>query len=180
MKRLGRAKIVLIILAALVVVGMVPLYLVVSNGVQTAAPTCARCHSKAYATWRASAHHPAAISCRQCHTRHAEAGAFPPEFSADRPELDPLCLDCHQTVLDNQAPLKRKLIKISHRRHLDEGLGCLACHRHTAHAVPGYQTNRPPKQACYRCHALEIDGSVADRSCRMCHYIILTTPSLQS
>jgi hypothetical protein len=75
--------------------------------------------------------------------------------------------------------VKRKLIRVSHRRHFDEGLGCLDCHRYVAHGeghLP--QTNRPPKKACYPCHVLQIDGSAEDSSCRMCHLIILTTPPL--
>jgi len=168
-------KIGIVIVAALAAVAMVPLYLVMSHTVQSTSITCQRCHPEPYATWKASREHPVSIACRQCHAGHPDARSMPPGFLADDRQVNAHCLSCHRDVTE-LVDVKRKLIKVSHRRHLDEGLGCLECHRYIAHAGPVYQGNRPPKKACYPCHVLQIDGSSEDAACRMCHHIILTTP----
>lgn len=175
MKRIRLAKTDLISIIILVVAVAIPIYIALSNATQATSFTCKRCHAEPYATWKASTEHPVSIACRECHAGHPEARSTPPGFMADDVQVDPHCLGCHEEMVEKRD-VDRKLIKISHRRHLDEGLGCLDCHRYIAHGVPSSQSNRPPKKACYRCHILEIDGGVEDRSCQMCHHIILTTP----
>ncbi len=178
MKGLGYRKIGLVVVAALVVIALIPLYLVMSDAVQSGSLTCERCHPEPYASWKSSKEHPASVSCSQCHAGAPHAKSIPPGFLADNRQVDPHCLRCHEEVRQ-LVDVKRKLIKVSHRRHLDEGLACLDCHRYIAHGNGSIsQTNRPPKKACYPCHVLQIDGSSQDTGCRMCHLIILTTPPL--
>jgi hypothetical protein len=174
MKGFRISKIDLILIIILVGSAAIPVYTALSNAVQASSFTCARCHPGPYATWKASSEHPVSVSCQQCHAGHPKARSTPPGFLADEAQVDPHCLSCHQEMAEKME-VERRLIKISHRRHTDEGLGCSDCHKNVAHGIPSAEGNRPPKSACYKCHILEIDGSAEDPSCQMCHYIILTT-----
>lgn len=175
MKRFGLSRITIIILIALILIATIPLYLVFSDAVQSTSFTCKRCHQELYDQWQRSTQHPPSIaSCEQCHGGKPMAPSIPPGFSGKNEQLNDHCLKCHQDVVE-KATVSLKLIKVSHKKHNDEGMGCLECHRSTAHGAPSLQDNRPPKEACYSCHILEIDGSEKDRSCNMCHHIILST-----
>jgi uncharacterized membrane protein len=180
MKGLRLTKTSWLLLIVLVVAATLVIYFFVQHEVQSASLTCKRCHFELYKTWQASKEHPPSLaSCRQCHGGSPMAASMPPGFSGKNEQVNAHCLVCHLDITE-QVQVERKLIKISHRRHIDEGLGCVECHRTVAHAAPVFQSNRPHKEACYRCHIREIDGSEKDRSCNMCHYIILSTPPAQS
>ena len=179
MKGFQLSKISIAVIISLVIIAAVPVYIVISATVQSASITCKRCHPDVYATWKSSKEHPVSVSCRQCHAGHPETQTLPPGFLADDTQVTYHCLDCHQEIIEKRE-VERKLIKVSHRRHYDEGIGCLVCHRNIAHEGPVLQNNRPSKRACYRCHIREIDGSEKDKSCSMCHHIILSTPPAQS
>lgn len=175
MKGFLLSKTYLYILIAICAAATVPAYFLFQHEVQSASLTCKRCHFELHASWQTSKEHPPSLaSCRQCHGGSPMAASIPPGFSGKNEQIDVHCLKCHQEYAD-KVDVKRKLIKVSHRKHTDEGMGCVECHRTIAHAAASFQSNRPHKEACYRCHIQEIDGSENDRSCNMCHHIILST-----
>ncbi len=148
---------------------------------------CASCHSDMDMSGTKDSGHPDAASCWQCHENtvnnmakkygpmDAVTNYVPHWFSTDDDMVNENCLRCHQEIqfddYDDDSP---KVIKVSHRKHMGEGLVCTDCHYNVAHNKNGDQgTYRPQKSDCYRCHLRDIEGSARDESCKKCHYIIL-------
>jgi hypothetical protein len=166
----------LILIAAIILIAIVPAYLVLSYSVQSNSITCKRCHKEKYEQWKDSKGHPSYVSCSNCHAGGPYAPSIPPGFLADKGHVNAHCLGCHEDMPEKRE-FTRKQIRISHKKHFDEGVECLDCHRNVAHDDPSTnQNNRPSKSACYSCHILQIDGPSEGASCQMCHKIALTTP----
>lgn len=66
------------------------------------------------------------------------------------------------------------VVRMDHKLHLGEGLGCSDCHSNIVHERRRSGTNRPYKAVCYPCHRREIDGLASSSSCTVCHYVLLT------
>jgi hypothetical protein len=149
---------------------------------------CLQCHPKLFALWQKSKGHPAAItSCHECHSqgrkivppdwniaRHVRDQIAPPEYLADDLMTSQRCLDCHTDVLDLGYEFKKKVIKFTHRIHIEEGLACVDCHRNAGHSYQTGATNRPSIDECRDCHVKEFTGPPKSQKCFSCHDVILT------
>jgi nitrate/TMAO reductase-like tetraheme cytochrome c subunit len=134
--------------------------------------SCQSCHPALYAMWEESKVHPKDKSdCKDCHVK--ERYQAKPLYLADDNTVNNRCESCHQDMLENIKVEKVKLIKISHKRHLNENVTCFTCHKNIAHDKESSFTYRPRKKVCLNCHIREIEGSPQDEACMMCHYIIL-------
>ena len=157
-------------LLALVFVGISTLagcQLVVTNP-----RACQGCHPNLYAMWEESKVHPKSKSdCEDCHVKAKYQAK--PLYLADPSTVNNHCESCHGDVFEQIQVEKVKLIKISHKRHLNENITCFTCHRNVAHDKEIPSTYRPRKKVCLSCHLREIEGSAQDEACMMCHYIVL-------
>ncbi len=134
--------------------------------------SCKSCHPVLYSMWEESKVHPKDESdCKDCHV----SGKYQakPLYLANYNTVDNHCESCHQDMWENIKVEKVKLIKISHKRHLNENVTCFTCHKNIAHDKESPFTYRPRKKVCLNCHIREIEGSPQDEACMMCHYIIL-------
>jgi uncharacterized protein with PIN domain len=149
---------------------------------------CAQCHPELIDPWKESKGHPAdTTSCHECHSpgqkilpsdwnivRHIRNQIAPPEYLADDILTSQRCLDCHADILDLGYEVKKKVIKFTHRYHIDEGLECVDCHRTAGHAYMIGSTNRPSIDECRDCHIMEFTGPPKSQKCLSCHEVILT------
>lgn len=148
---------------------------------------CAKCHPELVELWKKSEGHPAQkTGCYQCHSqafkipplewnilRQGRDQLVPPEYLADDELTSQRCLDCHQNVLYLGYELKKKIIKLNHRIHNDEGLSCVDCHRGTGHEYLNGGSNRPSASECLGCHHKEFEGPPKSQKCFNCHEVIL-------
>ncbi len=133
---------------------------------------CRGCHPNLYAMWEESKVHPKSKSdCEDCHIKAKYQAK--PLYLADPTTVNYHCESCHEDLFEQIQVEKIKLVKISHKRHLNENITCFTCHRNVAHDKEIPSTYRPRKQVCLSCHLREIEGSAQDEACLMCHYIIL-------
>ena len=134
--------------------------------------SCRSCHPALYSMWEASKVHPKDKSdCTDCHVKGKYQAK--PLYLADQNTVDNQCESCHQDIWEKDTVENVKLIKFSHRKHLNENITCFTCHKNIAHDKESPATNRPRKKVCLNCHIREIEGSLQDEACMMCHYIIL-------
>jgi len=165
-------KTLLWIIGLLVIVVVAPSALFAIRYIATNNLACETCHPNLYAMWQESKAHPKEKSnCRECHTK--KAYQMKPIYLSDPETINVHCESCHDDLFEKVQVEKVKIIKISHKRHLNENLTCFDCHRNVAHDKVDPATNRPRKQICLNCHVREIEGSPEDAACMMCHYIIL-------
>ncbi len=130
---------------------------------------CQECHSDMALLWRGSKAHPPSIHCVECH----RSGS--PTMNADREVINATCIGCHRDILDQVSDAKpTKPIRMSHRYHLEEGLGCTDCHINLTHDRDRPGTNRPLKARCFTCHMREMGWGGWRGTCFRCHYIDLT------
>lgn len=149
---------------------------------------CVQCHPELIDLWQGSKGHPAdTTSCHECHSpgqkilpsdwnivRHIRNQIAPPKYLADDILTSQRCLDCHEDVLDLGYEVKKKVIKFTHRYHIDEGLECVDCHRTAGHVYMTGSTNRPSIDECRDCHIMEFTGPPKSQKCFSCHEVILT------
>jgi hypothetical protein len=154
----------------------------------TSERVCSGCHPEIIALWKESNGHPAdSTSCHECHSpgrtllpsglnigRHIRDQIAPPEYLADDFLTTQRCLDCHPEVLGLGYEVKKKVIKFTHRYHIDEGVECVDCHRSAGHAFITGSTNRPGIKECRDCHIKELTGPPKSQECISCHDVILT------
>ncbi len=167
------ARIVMLLVAALVVVG---------TTVWAESPeTCVSCHAEEVYTEALAETPHASVRCMSCHrstgaTARIDDGV---RYSwwlwayytigtrvepGDGAHVDPRrCRSCHGAVAE--GVLESASIRVQHSDFLDEGMQCLLCHGDVAHAgVRGVRT-QPVMNQCLRCHNDE-DASAA---CETCH-----------
>lgn len=131
---------------------------------------CAQCHPELVDLWKNSNGHPAhSTSCFECHSNQF----VPDEYSADDSLTSQRCLDCHEEVLELGYTVKKKVIKINHRIHRQEGLDCIMCHRNAGHEYLSGGTNKPSISECLLCHIREFDGPPKTLKCLNCHDVML-------
>lgn len=149
---------------------------------------CLQCHPELIELWQESNGHPAdSTSCHECHSpgrtilpsewnigRHVRNQIAPPEYLADDILTSQRCLDCHTEVLDLGYEVKKKVIKFTHRYHIDEGLACVDCHRTAGHSYMTGSANRPGIDECRNCHIKEFMGPPRSQNCFSCHDVMLT------
>ncbi len=176
-----RWRYLLLIAAALVVIGVAAVYLPVA---MTSTPSfCQNCHlmKEPTALWEESTH--ANVNCVQCHvepgilkTLEHKAlsykeiyfnffgeGRMPEDIALP---TNAACLQCHN--LDRTVSPGGD-IKIPHREHVEmRNLKCADCHFNVVHTRRGTPGGAPPMDICYMCH----DGKRAPNACDTCH----TTP----
>ncbi len=134
---------------------------------------CLSCHRNqegvAEGMWLGSRVHPANIACVDCHTdaRHL----LPRKFSASDERINNSCLTCHPTIpRGEQTDLKTvRIVKISHKLHMDQKVLCIDCHRNIEHDKRPLRTNRPAMETCYNCHK----AHPRNQACDTCHPINL-------
>ncbi len=130
---------------------------------------CKDCHPETVQLWQQSEMHPDSIACQACHVKGWNPA--PVSFEAEPAMTLPNCERCHE---DQKAKTEvvRKLIKISHKIHLEElkgrnlELNCLNCHWSIAHDNGQPPTNRPTMVSCFSpsCHPIE------NETCKLCHF----------
>jgi len=149
---------------------------------------CLQCHPELIDLWKKSNGHPAdSTSCHECHSpgrkilpsdwnigRHVRNQIAPSEYLADDFLTSQRCLDCHPDVLDLGYEVQKKVIKFTHRYHIDEGMECVDCHRTAGHAYMTRSANRPSIGECRDCHIKEFTGPPKSQKCFSCHDVILT------
>ena len=106
--------------------------------------------------------------------RHYRDQLAPPEYVADDELTSERCLDCHEEILNLDYKVKRKVIKFTHRFHIQEGLNCVDCHRTAGHEYMAKGTNRPSIRECLDCHRREFEGPPKNQKCLNCHDVMLT------
>jgi len=130
---------------------------------------CKDCHPEFVQMWQQSEMHPDSITCKACHVKGWNPA--PVSFEAEPAMTLPNCERCHEDQ-KTQAEVVRKLIKISHKIHLEElkqrklDLNCLDCHWTVAHDNGQPPTNRPTMVGCFSasCHPIE------NETCKLCHF----------
>ena len=133
---------------------------------------CKSCHPDLFTLWEKSKVHPKDKSdCLDCHIH--KKYQIKPIYSSEQKTVSNNCISCHEDLFEQTQIQKVKLIKISHKKHLQENITCFECHRNVAHDKVSPATYRPRKKMCLRCHIREIEGSLEDEACMMCHYITL-------
>jgi hypothetical protein len=70
--------------------------------------------------------------------------------------------------------VKKKVVKFTHRYHLDEGVECVDCHRSAGHVYMTGSTNRPGIKECRDCHIKEFFGPPKSQKCLSCHDVMLS------
>lgn len=154
----------------------------------TSERVCLECHPDIIGLWKESNGHPADLtSCYECHSpgrkvlpsdwnlgKHLRDQIAPPEYLADDLLTTQRCLDCHPEVLDPGYTVKKRVIKFTHRYHIDEGVDCVDCHRTAGHTYMTGSTNRPGIKECRDCHFKEFTGPPKSQKCYSCHDVILT------
>lgn len=149
---------------------------------------CFECHPELVDLWKNSNGHPAdSTSCHECHSpgrkllpsdwqigKHVRNQIAPSEYSADDSLTSQRCQDCHADVLTLGYKVKKKVIKFTHRFHIEEGLECVDCHRTAGHAYMEGSSNRPGIEECRACHIKEFFGPPKSQKCLSCHDVILT------
>jgi nitrate/TMAO reductase-like tetraheme cytochrome c subunit len=159
-------------IALLVLIIFTSLALTGCQFVATNPRACQDCHPNLYDMWKESKVHPKSKSdCEDCHVKARYQSK--PLYLAAPSTVNNHCESCHEDVFEQIQVEKVKLIKISHKRHLNENITCFTCHRNVAHDKETPSTYRPRKKVCLSCHLREIEGSPQDEACMMCHYIIL-------
>ena len=140
---------------------------------------CITCHrnQREPSFWDESTLHPK-INCSECHaTGHAlvpsinifplESGGEHAGFSAKLDQINPNCIRCHPEVfrMERASPKMNPLgISIPHLFHVQKlKNACTACHYNIYHDPNEPPTFRPPKEACFECHARDRTG------CSTCH-----------
>jgi len=140
---------------------------------------CLTCHQQQRepSFWEQSTVHPK-INCSECHaTGHAlvpsinifplEGGGEHAGFSAKFDQINPNCIRCHPRVfeIERASPkINPYNVSIPHRFHIQEvKASCTDCHYNIYHDPHDPSTFRPPKEACFECHARE------KTSCSKCH-----------
>ena len=182
-------SLVLVIAAVLIILGAVGGLIGVysARAFFGSSPMCISCHDDMDMVGEYESGHPMAGFCYNCHERTPElieeqdggltkiVQFVPHWFSANDDIMNRNCNRCHTDVLnDIYSDDSPKVIKISHKKHIGEGLVCTDCHSNVAHNKSGEEgTYRPQKSDCYRCHLRDIEGSARNESCQECHYIIL-------
>jgi nitrate/TMAO reductase-like tetraheme cytochrome c subunit len=162
----------LLLIGILVLVVAVPTTLLGIRFFASNPLACKTCHLDIYAMWEESLVHPKAESeCQDCHAQNKYQ--LKPVYLSDQDTVSSNCESCHEDIFEKTEVEKVKLIKISHKIHLNENLNCVECHRNVTHDRVNPSTYRPRKESCLRCHLREIEGSLEDEACMMCHYIIL-------
>jgi len=166
-------------------IGALSMYLVRFTGTSTV--VCKSCHPELMPLWQNSHGHPAEeTSCFECHShgpqilpnswnilRHVRDQISPPEYLADDDLTSQRCLDCHEQVLNLGYEPKKKVIKFTHRYHIQEGMNCVDCHRNAGHEYMNGGTNRPTVMECINCHIKEFTGHPKSAKCLNCHDVIL-------
>jgi hypothetical protein len=149
---------------------------------------CLDCHPELIDLWKTSNGHPAeSTKCHECHSpgrkilpsnwsigTHVRNQIAPPEYLADDVLTSQRCLNCHPEVLDLGYEAKKKVIKFTHRYHIEEGLECVDCHRTAGHSYMTESSNRPSIEECRDCHIKEFFGPPKSQKCFSCHDVILT------
>ncbi len=149
---------------------------------------CSKCHPELVGLWQESNGHPAdSTSCHECHSpgrkllpsdwkisQFVRDQIAPPEYLADDYLTSQRCLDCHPEVLNFGYEPKKKVIKFTHRFHVEEGLECVGCHRTSGHTYMTSAANRPSIDECRDCHIKEFFGPPKSQKCLSCHDVILT------
>lgn len=149
---------------------------------------CLECHPELIDLWKESNGHPAdSTSCHECHSpgrkslpsdwnigKHVRNQIAPPEYLADDFLTSQRCLDCHPDVLDLGYEVQKKVIKFTHRYHIDEGMDCVDCHRTAGHTYMTGGSNRPSIDECRDCHIKEFSGPPKSQKCLSCHDVMLT------
>ncbi len=131
---------------------------------------CKGCHPEIVQLWQQSEMHPDSIACKSCHVRGWNPA--PVSFEAEPAMTLPNCERCHEEQ-NTKTEVVRKLIKISHKIHLEElkgrnlELNCIDCHWTVAHDNGKPPTNRPTMVGCFspNCHPIE------NETCKLCHFI---------
>jgi len=160
------------VLALLVLAIITPSTLLGVRFVATNSLACQSCHPWLYALWRQSKVHPKEESdCEDCHIQKKCQSA--PLYRSDDNTVSHNCASCHEDLFEQTQVEEVKLIRISHKRHLNENITCSECHQNIAHDKANPPTYRPRKKVCLRCHLREIEGSPEDEGCMMCHFIVL-------
>lgn len=180
----GRARLTLIVVAALVVVAAVvgvPL-------VATSTPTYfARYHllERKYVNLEGSAHE--GIGCRTCHETSAIANGaalvadfytslvasspLPANFTFGPPTRE-ACLQCHAQDWSDEASRTARIPHPAHQRVAAEERDCVTCHKWTAHLETYMQKHKtmPFSGVCvaYGCHV----GTKVTEQCFDCHHIL--------
>jgi len=158
---------IVFILVVVLIIAAVPVNLIRHT---TRSPSfCKDCHPEIVQQWQQSRVHPDSITCTECHIRGWKP--VPVTYEADPSITLPNCERCHDQQRAQQEVI-RKLIKISHKIHLEDlkeknvELNCLDCHWTVAHDNGNPATNRPTMVGCFSptCHPLEKE------TCELCHF----------
>jgi len=175
------------LLAFVLLFGVAALSTYVLRFTGTSTRVCQSCHPELITLWRSSHGHPATkTSCFECHShgrrilpdnwnifRHVRDQISPPKYLADDELTSQRCLDCHEEVLNLGYEPKKKVIKFTHRYHIQEGMSCMDCHRNAGHEYMINGTNRPTVMECIKCHIKEFTGHPKSAKCLNCHDVIL-------
>ncbi len=127
---------------------------------------CLSCHQyQRIAFEQQSKLHPSSVVCADCHREGHTL--LPTRFAAEASVVRVQCQHCHEPVVsDAQREYKYNPmhINITHASHLKlPGVTCITCHYNVAHDRRERPTNRPPMEACFKCHKGQ------QRACDTCH-----------
>jgi hypothetical protein len=169
-----RLRIAAIVMAAVLVLVVLPGYLASLPGFFGRYPTLSVQHEE----WSTSSH--LQVGCEGCHVppRPLPRAAFRVRMVGEfylslvsrnrTPNLFPrptnaACLDCH-SELRTSSP--KGDLQIPHRAHITVlKMECVQCHSHLVHAVSAEGGHQPTMAECLTCH----DGDTAKNACTACH-----------
>ena len=132
---------------------------------------CMSCHQNQdpQEKWLPSRAHPSSVTCMDCHS--TPEAIFAHKYSASDDLMNNNCLHCHPTIPKGErTDLKTvRIVKISHKQHLEKKILCIDCHRNIGHDTLSPRTNRPRMETCYACH----QAHPRNQACDTCHPINL-------
>jgi len=163
-------------------VSLVVLFVLVVPAIFSASPkACGSCHAMKpyYEAYSRDRHRASASSCLDCHARPGTLNRMAQSLMVYRCAVSTVagrqlpvlgsspvsCASCKQVGCHSMNRLESLSgkIKINHRLHAEEDIGCTHCHLGPSHDGVGTLATIPKEEQCAECHADRM------QDCTYCH-----------